>query len=243
MLGRAAQRFIRTTWPSVQELAEELYATFSPLQPIEASKIIINQDPNDDSPPFVINRGGDAVGPSMVVNRGGGGSTTFGDITIHGNDYGGTNFDFTPDYGLDRGGSTLTIGDFGGGGTGGIGGFGNGEGEGDDDPPVAGGGGMDLASIEFPNQEAGGVPLPQDNPIMLYGEVVSKTSGQTYDVNVWAKSPNGPRIGRIPVRFTMVDPSEEIPSGTPCPVIIFPGISGAGRVVLDAVGHVPTFFG
>ena len=240
MLGRAAERFIRTVWRTPQELAEELYATFSPLQPIEASKIIINQSPEDASPPFVINRPGDASGPTIQINRGGGGATTFGDITIHGNNYGDTNFDFNSAYGLPDRGSTLTIGGFGSGG--GIGGFGDGtEEDGGGDIIAGGGGGVDLAGIYFPDQELGSVPLPQDNPIMLYGETVSKESGQTYEVNVWAKTPTGPRIGRIRVRFTMIDPGEEIPVGVPCVVLAFPGTSGGNRIIVDAVGFVPAF--
>lgn len=221
MLGRPAERFIRTEWASVQELAEEIYATFSPLLEIEASKITINQEAGDTSPPFVINRPSDATGPGFVINKGGG-TNNFGDIDIHGSDFGDTTFSVTPDYGLPPDGTTITFGD-------------------EDEGGSSGGGGVDLASIYFPNQQLGSVPFPQDNPVMLYGEIVSKTSGQTYEVNVWAKSPLGPKIGRIPVRFTMVDPDEEIPAGTPTPVLIFPATVGAGRVVGDAIGFVPAF--
>lgn len=229
MLGRAAERFIRTTWPDIQSLAEELFATFSRDLPIQASQIIITQQPGDESPPFVINRPGDADGPSMVVNRGGGGDSTFGDITIHGNDYGATDFNFTPGYGLpDRNGDSLELFDFPPGG--GIAGVGEG-----------GGGGADLGDITFPGQEANSIPAPTDNPFMLYGEVVAKESGQTYSVNVWAKSPTGPRAGTISVRFPMVGPAEDIPAGTPTPVICFPALVGDTRTISDAVGFVPTF--
>lgn len=226
MLGRAAQRFVRTTWASVQELAEELYATFSPLQPIEASRIIINQQAGDESPPFVINRLGDATGPTMQINRGGG-SNTFGDITIHGNDYGSTDFDFSPSYGLpDRGGSTLTIGDFppGGGIEGG------------------GGGGADLSDIDFPDQESGSIPAANNTPFMMYGEIVSKESesSRSYFVRVWAVYPTGPSAGVILVRFPMVDPEEEIPAGTSVPVLCFPSQSNLRRAV-DAIGFIAVY--
>lgn len=238
MLGRTAERIIRTRWKSIQELAEELYAIFSPDMPIEASKIIINQNSDDASPPFVINRPGDATGPSFQINRGGG-SNDFGGIDIHGSNFGATEFNFTNDYGLPPTGSTLNLGDFPtSGGIGGVTGGGTGGGGGG-----AAGGGTDLSGIYFPGQEAGSVPSPQDNPIPLYGVIVSKVSGQTYTTNVWAKSPTGPRIGQIPVRFTMVDAGEEIPANTPVSVLAFPGLSGVTRVILDAVGYVPAFFG
>lgn len=224
MLGRQAQRFIRTKWASAQELAEELYATFSPLMPIEASKIIINQNPDDESPPFVINRPGDATGPTITINRGGG-DTNFGDTNIHGANFGGTDFNLNRDYGLPGGGSSLDLGFFPD--TGGI--------------DSGSGGGVDLNDIVFPDQEPGSVPASNNTPFMLYGEVVAKESGRNYAVNVWAVSPTGPRAGTISVRFPMVDPEEEIPAGTQIPVMCFPGQSGSLRRVIDAVGFIAVY--
>lgn len=240
MIGRAAERFIRTTWASVQELAEELYATFSKDLPIQASRVIINQAEGDQSTPITINRGGTAEGPTITINRGDGGSVNYGGIDIHGNQYGDTNFDFggfggTNTYGLPGGsGSRLDIGFFPPGG--GIDEFGSG-----DSGSGGSGGGVDLSGIYFPNQEFGSVPIPQDNPILLYGEVVGKESGRNYSVNVWAKTPEGPRIGTLVVRFPMLDPSEEMPEGTHVPVLCFPGYSGLSRVIVDAVGWIPVY--
>lgn len=224
MLGRAAERFIRTEWGSLQQLAEELYAIFSPLQPLEVSKITINQPDGDTSPPLVINRTPDSTGSSISINRGRS-DITFGDISIHGSNFGDTGFDLGNEYGLPDTGITIEIANF------------NEVGD-----PASDITGLDLSTVAFPGQEAGSVPDPLYNPLMLHGVVVSKTSGQTYSVDVWAKAPTGPKIGRIPVRFPMVDENEEIPAGAIAPVMIFPGESGDNRVILDAVGYIPVWF-
>lgn len=245
MLGRAAERFIRTKWSSIDELAQELYATFSPDAPIQASQIIINQAAGNTAPPFIVNRQPGATGPALQVNQNGG-VNNFGPIDVNGDTFGPTNFNINEDPGtfqfpqdvygpLDFNGSTFDFAD----------------------PSLdpnggnvrPGSGGIDLGTIDFPGQDqstkTAAVPTPTYNPFALYGEVQGQASGIQYTVKVWAKSPvNNPSIGTILVRFPMVDPSEVIPANTPCPVICFPGITSASAsTILDAIGFVPTFFG
>ncbi len=245
MLGRAAERFIRTKWASVQELAEELYATFSPDQTIQASQIIINQAANNQAPPFVINRAPGSSGGSIQINKNGG-DNNFGPIDINGSTYGPSNFnindtpgDFTfgpgSSYGgLNFNGSTFYIGDFTHDPTGG--------------QIRPGAGGIDMSRIIIPGQDpstkTAATPSPAYNPFILYGEVNSLVTGQTYRVNCWAVSPtnSAPPIGVLNVRFPMVDPAEIVPTGAACPVLCFPGLNAAGdATILDAIGFIATF--
>lgn len=71
MLGIAAMRFIRRKWPNVQQLAEELYATFRKGMTIEPGQIIIEQQAGDTRPPIVIRQPDDFTGPVIQVTRGG----------------------------------------------------------------------------------------------------------------------------------------------------------------------------
>lgn len=85
MLGKAAERIIRTSWRSVDELAQELYAIFRGDAPIISSgpvqltpqdgvpAIEITQPPGSTTPPITVN------GAPITVN--GGGGNNFGDIT------------------------------------------------------------------------------------------------------------------------------------------------------------------
>lgn len=226
MLGRAAERFIRTQWKSVQELAEELYATFSPQAPLEASSIVINQLPGQQTAPFVINRAPDTNGGSIQINKDGG-SNNFGDVNINGDNFGGLDLNINRGYDDLVQGKTLTIDD------------------------SVGQSGIDLSGVAFPGQDpsqkVAAVPIPEFNPFMLYGEVQAVSSGVIYKVKCWARSPfvnASPPIGVLDVRFPMVDPSETIPSGTPVPVLCFPGNDPTNvKTILDAIGFVPTFFG
>lgn len=255
MLGRAAERFIRTRWTSIDDFAQECYAIFSPDAPIQASSIIINQAAGNTAPPFVVNRQPGATGPSIQVNTNGG-TNNFGNIDVNGSNYGPTNFNINEDHGtfnfpanvyngttpgssLDFKGQTFNFADPSNPGSGGGGGSGSGG---------SGTGGIDLGTINFPGQDPStvilAVPNPQFNPFVLYGEVQAQGSGISYAVKVWAKSPllNAPPIGIIDVAFPAVDPSEMIPAGTPCPVICFPGLDGTTSKILSAIGFVPTFF-
>lgn len=249
MLGRAAERFIRTKWKSVDDLAQELYACFSPDLPIQASSIVINQAPNDTSPPFTVNRAPGGSGPTMVINRDGG-TNNFGDININGTNFGQTDFGINNTFGspldplgnpygnLDFNGSTITFGDFNLSPDGGYVG---------PSPGGGSGGGIDLGGISFPGQDPAtktlAVPSANFNPFILYGEVSAKLSGNSYAVLCWAKSPaSSPKLGILTVRFPAVNPSEVIPAGTPTPVICFPGADPNNlKVVLDAIGFVPAF--
>ncbi|HUR53511.1 MAG TPA: hypothetical protein VMZ71_05250 [Gemmataceae bacterium] len=85
MLGKAAVRFIRTQWRSVQDFAEECYALFSDDLPLSHSgPITLTPEPgttainivttDDTTPPITVN--GDPL-----PNSGGGGGTDLGDIT------------------------------------------------------------------------------------------------------------------------------------------------------------------
>jgi hypothetical protein len=115
--------------------------------------------------------------------------------------------------------------------------------------PIAtggGGGGTDLDDITWPGHDPADTdafPLPQDNPISLYGEVVAKVEGAVYNVRVWAKNPlTSPALGVLPVRQMLIDADDEIPPGTPvCPVIVFPGTVGGVRTIQAAVMQVPVF--
>lgn len=90
MLGKAAERIIRTSWRSVNELAQELYAIFRGDAPIISSgpvqlspdpgvpAIQITQTPGDDTPPITVN--------GQPITTSGGGGTDLGDIDWPGSD-------------------------------------------------------------------------------------------------------------------------------------------------------------
>lgn len=131
-----------------------------------------------------------------------------------------------PPFQINRGDQTVDLGSLGGG--------------------SGGGGGIDLGDIEFPEQDPGdreqAVPPSALNPIPLHGRVTGKTGGRTYSVRCWAKNPNVyPSLGVLPVEFPDVDPDDTIPSGTRCPVIMFPK-EVFGVISPDfSIGYVPVF--
>lgn len=109
-----------------------------------------------------------------------------------------------------------------------------------------GGGGPDLGQIEFPGQEPDdaeeAVPPPALNPIALHGRIIGKAGGNTYSVRCWAKNPNtSPSIGILSVQFPDVAFNEVIPSGTRCPVIMFPKMVFNVIQPDFAIGYVPVF--
>lgn len=111
-----------------------------------------------------------------------------------------------------------------------------------------GGGGTDFVNIDFPgqdpNDQEAATPDPADNPITLWGIVSSKVGGNVYAVRCWAKDPAGaPPIGVLNVTQGLIDTDEEIPEGTPCVVVAFPGtLPGTTRkTILSARMQVPVF--
>lgn len=72
LFGDAAARFLRTSWKSVQDLAEELNAVFNS-SGIDMSprSITINQPAGATIPPLVINQPANTTTPAIVVNNGG----------------------------------------------------------------------------------------------------------------------------------------------------------------------------
>lgn len=111
---------------------------------------------------------------------------------------------------------------------------------------TGGGGGPDLGQIEFPGQEPDdapeAVPPPALNPIPLHGRIIGKVSGNVYSVRCWAKNPvNFPPIGVLEVEFPDVDPTDIIPNGVRCPVIMFPKLVFNVVQVDKALGYVPVW--
>lgn len=83
MLGKAAVRFIRTQWRSLQDFAEECYAIFNDKLPLSHSgPITLTPEPgttainiitsDDDTPPITVD--------GEPISTGGGGGTDLGDI-------------------------------------------------------------------------------------------------------------------------------------------------------------------
>lgn len=80
------------------------------------------------------------------------------------------------------------------------------------------------------------------NPLILYGVVQGKISGNVYSVTCWMKSPTGPPLGNYPVTQGQMDPTETISSGTvvPC-VMAFLKKSGSQTVIDSMWMQVPVF--
>lgn len=179
MLGKAAVRFIRTQWRSVQEFAEECYALFNDDFPISHSgPITLTPEPGTTAINIITS---DDETPPITVN-----------------------------------GEPLT--------------------------PGGGGGGTDLGDIDWPGQVPGeggdATPSAADNPITLWGRVISKLGADTYSVRCWAKNPDtSPPIAILAVQQGLIDADDEIPAGTPVLVLAFPG----GGTIAKAVMQVPVF--
>lgn len=196
LFKEAAARFKRTSWRSVQTLADEMFSVFGSALDLTPQSITINQAPGATIPPLVINQpAGPNNPPPIQINNGG------------------------------------TVTNIGGGGTGNTGG---------------GGGGPDLGNIVFPGQQPGdvnvAVPPPNQNPIVLHGRVSGKVGGTVYKVRCWAKNPVlYPPIGILDVEFPDVDPTDIIPNGVRCPVIMFPKLVSNVVQPDKSIGYVPVW--
>lgn len=160
----------------------------------------------------------DLTPQSITINQPAG--ATIPPITI--NQPAGTT---TPPIQINRGDTTVTLGGTGGGG---------------------GAGGIDLGGIQFPGQDpadkADATPPPAMNPIMLHGVVTGKTSSNVYSVRCYARNPlTYPPIGVLQVTFPAVDPADTIPTGTPCPVIMFTKIVFNVTQPDAAFGYIAVF--
>jgi hypothetical protein len=215
MLGQAAMRFVRTRWKGVQQLAEELYATFRPGMTIEPGQVIINQPPGSTGAPIII-RQPFPTGPDGLPNPVPGTGPQTPIITI------------------ERGGTTISLGDAlfpdGEGLPDGVGG-GGGVDLGDSEWP----------EID-PDEEEDAIPAATDTPFPLIGQVVSHVSGNNYTVRVWAKDPlTYPSLGTLTVRQMQIDASDQIPEDTWVSVICFPATILGVRTIERAVMQVPVF--
>lgn len=70
MLGRAARRFLRTRWKSVQHLAEELFAMFHRSMTVFAERIVLTPQPGDPRSPVEIIQPADSVAPAITITQG-----------------------------------------------------------------------------------------------------------------------------------------------------------------------------
>lgn len=241
MIGREAERLIRRSWASVDQLAQELYAIFTADLPIETSNLTVNQPAGSTTAPVTVrqpfNPGGN---PPTISIQNGNTTTTLsgngGTISIGGFTGGTTTIDIgdTTFGGLDFPGNTNPGGNGGGGGD--LGGGGTG-----------GGGGTDLGGLEFPGQNPDdkvfAVPAPADNPFVMHGVVGEKLGSNTYAVTCFAKDPQTARpIGVVNVTQGQISADDTIPPGTEVLVIAFPGKDSSGRqTILGARMYVPVY--
>lgn len=198
LFGDQAIRLLREKWKNPVQLAEELYAMFTSSRPLTTDA------------PITIFQSGDQPPLRIVMN-----SPDPGVLPIQ---------VFRPDpvtgvsgYDPDAPSGGVTI-----------------DGGGNPVPTPGGGnnpagGGTDLGGIDWPEAtDPENVPPPAENPIVLWGQVVSG-SGETYQVKVWGKPPSsfGP-MGVLTCTVGQIDPEEAVPAGTFVVVVAFP--DGAGGI-------------
>lgn len=104
LFGEAAARFVRTSWKSTQNLAEELFSVFSSQLDLTPSSIVINQPAGATLPPIQIYQPAGSTIPGIQITKGdtvvtvggtggdggGGGGVDLGDIEFPGQDPGDT---------------------------------------------------------------------------------------------------------------------------------------------------------
>lgn len=88
MLGKVAERFRRTKWKSVDQLAQELYSIFIHPMEISPSRIVIEQPAGADEPAIEVIQDPGVASPAIEITQGsntvalGGGSSGGGGIDL-----------------------------------------------------------------------------------------------------------------------------------------------------------------